>query len=596
MFFRGIEGPSATRPDAMTRRARLPSRFAAALSGCALMACGAGKPIAHIEPPSPPARPELVESTVAPPAALALLLSARAPARDLRRLARLIPEQALVLESVPAEFKRTFGAGIGTAMDLDQPFHVGVSSDSDELVAFSSSLSGGDFRAGLPSSLYLESKSESVQAVRVREGNEHPWIGSNAACDLHDQPASKGVLICAPDENRLGKLESFLAQVASDSRALPALRIQLYPPFARLALEEFDDGDPVSEGLRSVISRSEKDLESTLIQLDLDDAGMDLTLLTRYAATLDVLSVATAGPPEAGRDLPPEFELPPDALFGVSFVGADPAAMAPVASSFWAEFAESLPASEQGLHSALEPLSRVLLTGGSVALAYGLDFEAFHRDLLRATRADEAPFGASTAAESEVDVPSWWLMRLEDDFDRWRITLPRIAGALRDDLELRVETATGLPAHAIHVAAGNEPATHFLFGRNGKGTLIVASRDSKLAARVLLQSLRTTAMPGAFQPYFRPRGTTRAAGLGFVTAAAIVAPSFEVYSAPERRRTFRKVERILAARERWQSPAPIRYEVVREKGKAVHARGSLRFSNAFLRDLLPELIGAAASL
>jgi hypothetical protein len=556
----------------------------------ALLACGGSQLVPAPAPPdqaaSPP--PTNVAAAIAPPDNLAFVLSLGQPAKDIQRIGALMPQYQALMDLLPQTLSEALGPGIGAAVDLTRPVHVAFGLEPEAHFGASAYLSAGDFGAQLPPALYLEPKSEGVQALRAREGESHPLLESGLACEVRADIGPNGLLTCIKSAGPHPELTTFLVQHSAAWKDDATLWAEGYRPLFREALEEEPTGDGEWETFGARLAKTwMSNVRAVALRVGLNDEEAELGLRLQYQNTADLLSALSAGAPAAGPALPP-VSLPRDVLCAASFVGVDPASLKQSAAPFWS-LASAQFAAEGVPPAVTARLSRLFLTGGPLAVAGGIDLQALRADLRDAVKADEAQFGDATVAATQVTTPAWWLVQIGGELEQWRTELVELTAALGNPPELRLVSGAKPAEPTFHVAFGTEKVVHLAFAGHAGSTLVAVSEDEALARRVVEHARVEQKGKGAGR-WLELAGTPGAAGRGFALPAAFVWPTLEYYSAPARRKALEDVERLLATTGSGMQPIPIVYRVEREADGSARAEVTARVTKRLFGEWLSELI------
>lgn len=507
---------------------------------------------------------------------------------DLQRLGALIPEHEGELKLALGVLREGLGAGIGDSIDLHRPFVflVGPELDSEPTLAFSTQVRE-DFKSRLPDTLLLEAKAVGVFSLRVREGRQHALLGSESSCELHEAQGATGLLVCGPKQVDVDQSAPYLVSLSTRMRSPPPARVDLFPDATTAALGELSVNNVIEQLAKSALTAWARNVELVRGELRFADRDLELSTAARYRASSDVLSMLAAGPAAPRATAAPAFdEAPAESLLVLSLAGTDPASMGPVVDAFWKELGRSIGAAGEPsaeAESNMKSMSQ-LFRGGALSVAYGLDLEAA-RDRLRVlVKADSADPDRAYASETGgEDLSDFWLVRIQDDFDRWREGLMRLASnAALSGLSIVPSRSNGdVPSSWLHLSYGDAPPVHLLFAEKKGALLLAASSNNALASRVMAQALGSAGRAGPLREVFQSRDLPQLAGLGFITPAAVAAPGLLYHSASARALALEKLERIVASPQ-WRARAPFTYRVMRETSGAATTKLSLRLSHPSL--------------
>jgi hypothetical protein len=559
-----------------------------------LVACGPRIPDTKLPPTSEPAQivsaPPVLASAVPPPAEVGILLSLAAPERDIDRIAELMPSYGATLRELPTSLRAAMGPGLGSEIDLSAPAFVAIGDTEQEIVSFAVALKRG-LSATLPPELQLAPKRPGVQSITFREGKEHGWIGSSAACEVHEGARARQVLACAPNQETLDKLGNYVATLGlNESGSLPALSADFFPRFLR-ALDEVNESElnPATILIKGLI----QELGGMRLIAEFAAESLHLTSELRLTALSAPLSRLLVAPSATRR--PPEFPgAPAGALFGLTISSLDPhlISMADVALLRAALLGGSAdPADKRPKEETTSPVV------GGVSLAYGLDLSAARARLEQWVEADaKDPAGAVTPGTFEP-VRDWWIIRMEDDHGVRRTLIEEIVKGLQPGSMRLIQLAEKerLPKDTLHLAMGEGEGSHWYIATRRKVLLLAVSKDASTAADVLRWNLG--AKKGSPAPgLFREANAPRASALGFMRPEIFAARTLNYDSGFDRRRSLQQLEAVLGPAPAPHHPALIAYEISRPNGGPPTVRWRYSMSTRSLNPWLPLLFEVFDSL
>lgn len=594
------EEPLGVESGGSPRRLRMRALQFWFLSLLGVSACGA--------PPQPrPALPAtLIPQETKPPTNIGILISAPAPARDLARLAALVPTQGpdsatldklrQVLRVGPSLVRSKLGEGLSDAVSESSPAFLAFGSDPEKQIALAVPLAR-ELAPVLPAWLELGPAGSGVQSLRARDSSPHEWLGDDGACQVvRPEESPHGVLVCASAAELLTQWGQFLGSLPGRTEPLPAIEVRVFPSILQTPIRELDPRDATESLIRDLLFDFARNVDEFRLSGVIAAEGVRFEAELRCRATTDLISLMIAGARSVDQPLPPEFkEVPANPLLAFSFSGLDRTSAEPVVRAFLHSVAGASKSNspETAMIQALMPSGNSLFS-----FAMGMDFkpverwryepppappepaESEEKSSLRyesgflADAPAVAPAAPTAQAPERWQGSPWFLLRVSGVGEVWQKTLVSSFGSesagQSSSAGLRVATAserTGLPAGAIYLVPRDASSLHLVIIPRGKAALIAIAEGADVAKRLASESVRAQ---NAFASYFRPENTNSAAGLGFVSASLAGAMATTEYLGVTRA----TLDRIRAA-SGGAPPASFRYEIERAIDGSARARMSL---------------------
>lgn len=381
--------------------------------------------------------------------------------------------------------EEALGPALANVVDLEQPLDVAVLDTSGDSYVVSLAVREREVPRLHDRFVLKEDRGLlRVEGVRGEEA-EAKKLPMSCALDVGDRRGSARV-VCAPQREGLAAAR-YLVQVIAREPMDTDLRVELRAPaLAKVMQEEVriegGDDDGVSRMGRALGQGFLRDLEGLTLDQRWTGQDIEMGIGLRFSGRRSPLTLALV--PDAKVDAPPPpsfFRMPRDAGFAFYTRGASRDELAPLRGLLFDALLED--GVEEGhdrakMKAFLDRLAGLMLTGGPLTLATGLDRAATEKALAAYEDKKTAPKVRESARRA---LDGWLLIGLEEPPGPWldgfkelvklngdiekgkRKPAPGSAAAKRDEERkedtdwVLVRAPASLPSGTVHVELRSKP-------------------------------------------------------------------------------------------------------------------------------------------